>query len=583
MAAIPRLYRFSTTRTLALLWQTADYRAGAYLRQYWSAQDIGQIPVGGRRLERLANFARVLLLAGMVLQLSTGLGLLLLWYWQGFGPGLQFGLALVLSYPLVWAHLVVVPVVMVRMVLLVPSRNWRRRIVLRRLARFSGPVLIVVGEFDGAQLQNLLAAAMGNGLRVASSPSDRGTLYGHARWSATIAGNDICILRLGPKQTHDVVAVARQTRPAYMCFAGSNDEVQPWVLQAALQAVGARRVLVAAGDRTAKHRLPRGVVSYRPGGALGWQILDYRLVGDHVTVNLRKRKRQLELTTGVVGRHMVAPLLLTVALALKLGMSERQLAKGVAACRPLPHCLELRRVGRLRIIDDMAVQSATELYAGVALMAEIEATQRWYVGGGLAATGNYDAKLHHALGERIAAAKPVKVILVDNAVKSYIIAGLTVGGYDGEIISPKDITSYLASIHPADLDGPDLLLVQAAVELPASWHPKAADGTPTSDIALPAYRSLAPLFPIRPPGLSEASVIITRDDFINDPDEWITRVNRKLHYPLRVAPTYTGSHVSCVTDPATLRRALGNVLEQESAIVVDELPQTSRQNGTLAK
>src|SRR5665213_2173010 len=109
------MYRPSYPSVLVYMLQNSEYRVGPYLKWVWRTQDFSQV-VKRRQLERTRP-ARLLLLAlrlGMTLQIAAGLLLVDLGIWHHMAGGVAFGTALIISHPIIWAYLVVLPLIMGR-------------------------------------------------------------------------------------------------------------------------------------------------------------------------------------------------------------------------------------------------------------------------------------------------------------------------------------------------------------------------------------------------------------------------------------------------------------------------------------
>src|SRR5258708_3119952 len=109
------IYLPSYPRTLIYMLQSGEYRAGPYLRWVWRTKDFTSV-MRRRTLERTRP-ARLLLGAlwlGIAVQLLVGGWLIYLGAAHDLTGGVVFGLAAILSYPILWAHLLVVPLVMGR-------------------------------------------------------------------------------------------------------------------------------------------------------------------------------------------------------------------------------------------------------------------------------------------------------------------------------------------------------------------------------------------------------------------------------------------------------------------------------------
>lgn len=91
--------------TLVAMLGAQQYRALPYLRQYWNTQDFSRPGVRPVRPMPRRDMSLVVVLGlGMSLQILAALSLAYLWLYTGLAGGWAFALAVFLSYPLVWAH-----------------------------------------------------------------------------------------------------------------------------------------------------------------------------------------------------------------------------------------------------------------------------------------------------------------------------------------------------------------------------------------------------------------------------------------------------------------------------------------------
>jgi D-alanine-D-alanine ligase len=67
-------------------------------------------------------------------------------------------------------------------------------------------------------------------------------------------------------------------------------------------------------------------------------------------------------------------------------------------------------------------------------------------------------------------------------------------------------------------------------------------------------------------------VHFAKHEFETDPDDWVTKINRKLHYPLFVKPAHLGSSIGItrVADPKDLRNAIEVALHYDIKALVEE-------------
>ncbi len=67
---------------------------------------------------------------------------------------------------------------------------------------------------------------------------------------------------------------------------------------------------------------------------------------------MAKKKQKIKVRSGLLGRHLVAPLALTAALARELGLSVTQIESGLAKTAPYEHRMQPRQLQGAWIIDD---------------------------------------------------------------------------------------------------------------------------------------------------------------------------------------------------------------------------------------
>ena len=104
--------------------QTTDYQPRAYLKWYWRTQNFNKVMV--RRTLKKTKAAKGLLLGlytGIIIQLLIGLLLIYLWHWHNIAGGLIFGIAIIVAYPIIWAHLITLPLIAGRILIVRPRQK----------------------------------------------------------------------------------------------------------------------------------------------------------------------------------------------------------------------------------------------------------------------------------------------------------------------------------------------------------------------------------------------------------------------------------------------------------------------------
>src|SRR6185437_8361984 len=185
-------------------------------------QDFSRV-MQRRQLER-TQAARLLLqalAAGMLLQILVGLLLVYQWYWHGLVGGWAFGLALLVSYPVVWAHLIVLPLVLGRL-LIVRPRELRQIIRSENIFReHKGAKVAIVGSYGKTSMKELLLTVLREGKQVAATPANKNVAVSHAQFARALNGDeDILLIEYGEGAPGDVAKFAKTTHPTHAVITG---------------------------------------------------------------------------------------------------------------------------------------------------------------------------------------------------------------------------------------------------------------------------------------------------------------------------------------------------------------------------
>ncbi len=460
----------SFSKTIVYMLQATEYQAGPYLRWFWRTQDFSRV-MYRRELHRTkaARLLRSAVVSGIAVQLVLALRCFVLWRWDDFAGGLYFGLALVLSYPLVWAHLVVVPLVLGRVFISAPKQRRQVAQSERIFAAHPGIRIAVAGSYGKTSMKELLVTVLGEQKKVAATPANKNVAISHAQFAAGLAGDeDILVIEYGEGRPGDVAAFARITHLTHGIITGIAPAHldQYKTLQAAAKDifsladyVEAEHVYVNADSETAQSYLRSGMQPYDHTGALGWKAREVMLQPTGTALTLHKGNRRLRLQSGLLGAHQVGPLSLAAALALEFGLSEAQVQAAIARTQPFEHRMQPYQLGGAWIIDDTYNGNIEGIRAGTALLKALPAKRKLYVTPGLVDQGRETQRVHEEMGRLIAAASPDVVVLMQNSVTEYIRSGLEAGGFTGEVrTEPHPLDFYTNLEH--QLAAGDLVVMQ---------------------------------------------------------------------------------------------------------------------------
>jgi UDP-N-acetylmuramoyl-tripeptide--D-alanyl-D-alanine ligase len=451
------LYSWHLPTALIYMLQNTEYYIRPYLKWFWHTTHFERV-MYRRTLER-TRAARLLLLAiqlGMLAQIAAGILLIYLWWFNGLTGGLAFGIGLIVAYPIVWAHLVAVPLALGRVFIVRPRHARAIRASRKVFDDFKGVKIAVAGSYGKTSMKELLLAVLSKGKKVAATPANKNVSISHAIFARKLHGDeDILIIEYGESQPGDVTRFASITKPTHAVITG----VAPAHLDRykTLERVG--RDIFSVGDTVpAEHVYVNGESPdalqfvqpdqqlYGEKNVLGWKISGVRVNLDGTRFVMQRGKDRLELSSALLGRHQVGPLALVAALAHELGLTNKQIKDGVAETKPFEHRMEPYQLSGAWIIDDTYNGNIEGVRVGTALLKELPAKRRIYVTPGLVDQGNDTAKIHEQMGQLIAAAKPDMVVLMQHSVTPHIQKGLEAGGYLGELLLETDPLNFYLNL-----------------------------------------------------------------------------------------------------------------------------------------
>jgi UDP-N-acetylmuramoyl-tripeptide--D-alanyl-D-alanine ligase len=449
ITAIISLYGWNYPTVLVYMLQSCEYRAGPYLRWYWRTQNFRHV-MHRRTLDRTrpARLMLIALRAGMSAQIVAGFVLIGLWHFNGLIAGWQFGLALILSYPIVWAHLAVIPLILGREISIRPKERRSVNKSAKIFARHQAIKIAVAGSYGKTSMKEILKAVLGEGKKVAATPANKNVALSHAKFAHELTGEEeVIIIEYGEGKPGDVRRFTKITQPTHAVITG----VAPAHLDryrtiraagrdifSVADYLGGENVYVNGESPDAAEFIKPSFNIYNAKGALGCKVKKIKLEVTGTSFDLTKGKRKLRLKSGLLGKHQVGPLALAAALALDLGLSDKQVKDGMAKTVAYEHRMQPYLLNGAWIIDDTYNGNIEGVRAGTELLAALPAKRKFYVTPGLVDQGSQTRQVHHEMGKLIAQAKPNKVVLMKNSVTSDIKAGLEETGYKGELIIEID-------------------------------------------------------------------------------------------------------------------------------------------------
>ncbi len=457
--------------TIVYMLQSCEYHPGPYFKWLWRTKDFSLV-AHRRHLDKTA-YAKMLLAGlslGIAIEILIGLGLVVYGInaaqiWLSF-----YGGALVVIYPLVWSHLVVVPLELGRLYIVEP-RNQRQIDAAKPLfADHPGARIAVAGSYGKTTMKEVLNTVLSQGLGVAATKANLNVLIEHAKFARSLNGQeDALIIEYGEGAPGDIAKFYDLTKPTYAVITG----LAPAHLDRykTMQAAGEdifsladllhhKNVYVNQESQAAIKFIKPSDQTYGIFGAADWKAKNIRISLDGIAFDLVKGKKTINLKSRLLGRHQVGVLSVAAVIGLALGLSEEQIQAGIAHTAPFEHRMQPYNLGGAWIIDDTYNGNIEGIKAGTELLGELKTAKRKiYVTPGLVEQGSETARVHELMGEYIAKSNPDVVVLMNNSTTRYIQKGLTRSGYAKELVLENDPLKFYANLEQFVAKG-DLVLMQ---------------------------------------------------------------------------------------------------------------------------
>lgn len=447
---------------LVYMLQQVEYRPGKFLQWIFRAPDLTKV----MHRQTLVKTAKAKVLLVILTASQIFYAALIIWYLTFF-PELAV------------ATLVLMPVLIILITYLIVLFGWvyieeprRNRLLKQATKAFAVHPAIKIaisGSYGKTTMKELLATVLGEGMHIAATPGNKNVPVSHAAWVKKLSGAEqILLIEYGEGAPGDVSKLAKLTHPDYGIITGlAPNHLDEYKTLAAvakdLLSLGdfvkpENLFINADGETFAGHDVDR-YQTYGEDGVHGWKVEATKINIDGTSFNLKKGKKKIKVASGLLGRHQIGPLALTVALADELGLTPQQIEHGIAKTKPFAHRMEPRHQHGARIIDDTYNGSIEGFRAGLALLAELPAKRKLYVTPGLVDQGEETEAVHLEVGKLISQAKPNVVVLMQNSTTQHILKGLEAGDYQGELQIVADPLTFYTNLDQVVATG-DLVLMQ---------------------------------------------------------------------------------------------------------------------------
>ncbi len=455
---------------VAYMLQSTEYQSKPYLNWLWRTTDFSKVQ-NRRVLERTskAKLLEAFLRLGMALEIIAGIVLLILgiitstvWEWE-------LGIPLIISYPFVWSHLVVIPLELGRILVVEPNERKLVAQSTQLFAKHEAVKIAVAGSYGKTTMKELLNTTIGEGRSVAATVANKNVAIEHAKFAKSLNGKEeVLIIEFGEGAPGDVERFSQTTKPTHAVITG----LAPAHLDKykTIEAAGkdifylasflkGNNVFVNGESEAVRQFIKPNYLTYDSSGVGDWKVSGVKVGIEGLSFNLSSDKLMLNLKSSLIGRHQIGPLSAVAAIAFDLGLSKNQIEKGIAKTCPFEHRMQPYNIGGAWIIDDTYNGNIEGIKAGTQILKELKAKRKIYITPGLVDQGQETERIHLEMGKLIALSSPDLVILMNNSVSSVIKKGLEQNTFKGEVQIVDDPLFFYSNIEHMVAKG-DIVLMQ---------------------------------------------------------------------------------------------------------------------------
>ncbi|MGH7156785.1 MAG: Mur ligase family protein [Candidatus Saccharimonadales bacterium] len=462
------LYKPKFAKTIIYMLQSVEYQPSLYFKWFWRTNDLSKVIY---RKELVPTRAAKMLLAafraGELIEIAASIALIIIGINNGSYPEFGYGIALLLITPVIWAHLIILPLILGDWLIVKPLNSLKIRRASKILAAHPGIKIAVAGSYGKTTMKEILLKVLSEGKKVKATPANRNVSISHAGFARSLDGDeDILIIEYGEGAPGDIARFAKKTHPNVGVITGLApahlDRYK--TLQAAGKDIFSLRSYLKGQDlyvngdsQLASPFIKKTDRVFSSGGISQWQVKNVKVSIEGLAFSLVNGSESITIKSRLLGRHLIAPLALAAYLGHAYGLTNQEIAKGIVAIEPFEHRMKPYQLSGAWVIDDTYNGNIEGMRAGLALLKELPAKRKIYITPGLVDQGSEEADIHRQLGKAIAGAMPDIAILMKHSVTDDIVKGMD--GFKGHLLIEEDPLDFYNNLDKFVAAG-DLVLMQ---------------------------------------------------------------------------------------------------------------------------
>ncbi len=455
-------------RSLVYMLQASEYNIRDYFSWHCQVDDFRNV----ERRKTLVKTSKTILLlavAWCILLVLYGAGIFVLL--MGDGPFRYFvSLPVLFFAPDILAYAITVPLFAGKIFIQFPLEYFIIKKARQKLAGHKGLKIAIAGSFGKTSMREILRTVLSVGKKVSAPPHSYNTLLSISRFVSNLKGDEeVLIFEFGEYYPGDIRKLCELVRPQMGIITGVNeahlekfknlDKTVNTIFELA-ECLGEAPLYVNGENKLAKEKASVKDIVYSREGVGIWKVEEPVTGLDGTSFVLAGNGQKFNLRTKLLGLHQIGPLVAAFDIAVRLGLSQEKIQKGIENTKPFEHRLEPKvDVSGVITLDDSYNGNPDGVKAVIDFLASLKGHRRFYVTPGLVEMGPRTEAVHKEIGRSLAKAEIEKVILIKNSVTSYIEEGLKEAGYNGEVIRFSDALSAFAALPHLTIKG-DIVLLQ---------------------------------------------------------------------------------------------------------------------------
>lgn len=459
-------YRPRYVRSLVYMLQASEYEVGDYL--HWLNRVKNFSKVENRKQIKKSPKALLLLGTGWAVWLAILAISLFSIFIEKDVIGYVAGTLGIIASPYILAY-VLASITVVIQIAQKPIEAVIIKQAKKKISKHQGLKIAIAGSYGKTTMREILKTVISEGKKVAAPPNNFNTPLSISRFIKNLEGDeDVLIFELGEYYPGDVRKLCKIVKPDMGVITGINEAhlYKFKTLESTVKTIfeladylGGKPVYVNGESALARKASYKNHIIYTRENADEWEVNNPTTSLEGTSFTLLKDSQKINLKSNLLGLHQIGPIALSAVVALKLGLTQKQIKAGVSKTKPFDHRLEPKKnADGVITLDDSYNGNPAGVKAVIDFLAILKG-RRFYVTPGLVEMGNKTKEVHVEIGKELANSGIERVVLIKNSVTPYIAEGLRNGHYKGEVIWFNEALEAYAAIPHMTVQG-DIVLLQ---------------------------------------------------------------------------------------------------------------------------